>query len=939
MNSAIKTLCKENIKNKSDYRKWAKLNHPDKISNTAKKQEATAKFSNVSSKVKEVFDENDSIDCLNTKKSMNSTYEKQPRKPMSTENVNLKKADCIRNVENWSKIQKHQRFDKKAFDPKQFKKDISYSSPKMGELISTIRELDNKDFEKHGKYFKHFIFSDVKKGGYGAKIIASSLVSVGFNHCFTPSLKIITPKSNKNQETFGVLSSTSIFDTSFTQKHVQNILSMYNKRPDNIHGENMRFIVLDSGFKEGVDLFDVKYVHIFENQKNNADLVQAIGRATRSCGQKGLQFVPNKGWKLHVYQYYLTDLNDNMIFNDYIRYAGIDINMLEISENIQKLAMISAVDRDLNEEINKYQQQVNDQVDVLELEYIGGSDKLLGCNGGKCGKRSTKDIPFSLKQMLQVYKNTYAGKKPKGLNNLSSLQKRKFFCELLQEDPKFCKQVNEMFYSIKKQNKNKTSSDADKQLRLIQNNDVVDDKSSKQLVIKDKQFKNIKSFENYNSLEAFVELENLPFDEFRKRINKIFAAFKYKPIKVENLCETGATNKRIVKYTESQQFVTNYFIPNHFAKGILIWHSVGTGKTCTAISVKSFLFQKSDYSIIWVTRSTLKEDIWKNMYESICDHVIREKFLNGVEESKLRKSMYSRFFPPMSYKQFSNLLEGKNDLHSKLVQFNGTNDILKNTLIIFDEAHKLYSKDLIGIEKPNMSVIEDKIGKSTTCKVMLMTGTPIADDPMEFFKLMNLIIKKNPFPTNFKVFDEEYLDGNNFSKTGAIKFQEKTKGLISYLDRRYDPRQFTQIEFHKKPVTLSVDSFVQDENCKTDAKDQLDNCMSKIKKTEINTDSEMRIINSLINESSELKLELKKARSEKNKVKVEYLVNLISFKKEQMKELKKNIKELKSDNKKNIKSKEQSCKTDYKQSMKQCREDEKRQKSSVYQNVLFEHCK
>ena len=938
MNSAIKTLCNENIKTKSDYRRWSKLNHPDKILNSSKKEEATKKFSNVSTKVKQVFDDKDSIDCLNSKqntKNSMSTPEKQPRKPMSTENINLTKAECIRNIENWSKIQKHQRFDKKSFNPEQFQKDISYSSPKMNELISTIRDLDKKDFEKHGKYFKHFIFSDVKKGGYGAKIIASSLVSVGFNHCFTPSLKIITPKNNKQQETFGVLSSTSIFDTSFTQKHVQNILNMYNKRPDNIHGENMRFIVLDSGFKEGVDLFDVKYVHIFENQKNNADLVQAIGRATRSCGQKGLHFVPNKGWKLHVYQYYLTDLNNNMVFNDYIKFAGIDINMLEISENIQKLAMISAVDRDLNEEINKYQQQVDEQVDALELEYSGGNDKLLGCNGGKCGKRSTKDIPFSLKQLLQAYKK----RKPRGFNKLSSFEKRKFFCELLKTDPNFCKQVNEIFHSIKQKNtKLKKTSDSNKQIVLYKNNDENSNSSEKQLVIKDTQFQNIDLFENYNSLETFVELENLPFDEFRKRINKIFSAFKYKPIKVEILCATGSTNKRIVNFTESQQFVTNYFIPNHFAKGILIWHSVGTGKTCTAISVKSFLFEKSDYSIIWVTRSTLKEDIWKNMYESICDHVIREKFLNGMEESKLRKSMYSRFFPPMSYKQFSNLLEGKNNLYSKLTQLNGTTDILKNTLIIFDEAHKLYSKDLIGIEKPNMSVIEDKIGKSTTCKVMLMTGTPIADDPMEFFKLMNLIIKKNPFPTNFKVFDEEYLDGNNFSKKGAIKFQEKTKGLISYLDRRYDPRQFTQIEFYKKPVTLSVDSFVYDKNCKADAKEKLKECTSEIKNKELNLKDELRLIDSLSNEIEDLKSQLKISRKEKNKVKVEYLVNLINFKKEQIKELKKNIKESKKQNTKNSKLLEQSCKSDYKQSIQKCKDDEKRQKNSLYQNVLFEHC-
>ena len=37
-----------------------------------------------------------------------------------------------------------------------------------------------------------------------------------------------------------------------------------------------------------------------------ADLKQTIGRATRTCGQKGLEFQPNIGWPLYVYNYYLT---------------------------------------------------------------------------------------------------------------------------------------------------------------------------------------------------------------------------------------------------------------------------------------------------------------------------------------------------------------------------------------------------------------------------------------------------------------------------------------------------------------------------------------------------------------------------------------------------------------------------------------------------------
>ena len=86
----------------------------------------------------------------------------------------------------------------------------------------------------------------------------------------------------------------------------KEMLKTFNSRPDNVYGYLVRIIVMDSGFKEGIDLFDIKYVHIFEPQTTSADQKQVIGRGTRTCGQKGLVFHPNKGWPLYVFNYDLT---------------------------------------------------------------------------------------------------------------------------------------------------------------------------------------------------------------------------------------------------------------------------------------------------------------------------------------------------------------------------------------------------------------------------------------------------------------------------------------------------------------------------------------------------------------------------------------------------------------------------------------------------------
>jgi hypothetical protein len=942
VNSRVRELCEENIATRSDFRKWSKSHHPDKVKNV-NKNEKFIKFNNYVSDL--LPTNNDSIDC---EEKTDKTPEKESvNKPTYESDINISKAKCMRSAENWTKIMRHHRFDKPTFNSKLFLEEMKTMSPKMVELIDTIRELDDIDFNNEGKRYKHFIFSDLKQGGYGAKIIASALVANDFNHCFTKSLNIVQPKQNERKETFGVLSSTVIYDKTFSQKHVKNVLRMYNERPTNVYGENMRFIVLDSGFKEGVDLFDVKYVHIFENQRNAASLIQAIGRATRSCGQKGLNFVPNVGWKLHVYQYYLTYADKSKtVFDDYLKFAGVDLNMLTISENIEKVAIETAVDYDLNYNINKYESKVDNN---LELMLVGGNTaskreagflmggtaivpKLIGCNKtDKCGKKSTRNVPFS----IDLFKRAYTGKLPSDYKKWKAKDKRNFFCLKLQKDTVFCETVNRMYIHDKK-GKKIVKETKKKELEKVDPHQIVifDDKTineNKMLVKKTENMLDMK--------EDMKDMEDMTFEEFQNHINKVFREYKYKPLKIENMCEMSGNDDRIVKFTESQNFVTRYFVPQHFAKGLLVWHSVGTGKTCTAISVKSFLFEKMNYSVIWVTRNTLKEDIWKNMYDKICDHVIREKVKKNpkLETASLKKYLSKRFLPPMSYRQFSNMLEGKNDLYRKLKAQNGDDeDILKNTLIIVDEAHKLYSKDLVAMEKPNMDIIEKKIDASDSCKVMLMTGTPIADDPMEFIKLMNLLMKKDKFPTTFKEFKGEFMEGNNYSSKGKKEFQKRTKGLISYLDRRFDPRQFTQPVFHKKAVRMSI-AKSDDGQCLKNAENKFTNCSNNVIVPP--NDS---VLNDLKNEITEIKNEINNLQDDlKKDKKNENLKALIVLKKSNLKFIKTRLtaeKKVSSKAEKESKAAKRECVRDNKKDIKKCTIALKTE-DDFYQNLVLKKCK
>ena len=262
----------------------------------------------------------------------------------------------------------------------------------------------------------------------------------------------------------------------------------------------------------------------------------------------------------------------------------------------------------------------------------------------------------------------------------------------------------------------------------------------------------------------------------------------------------------LITLSPTQGFVSNYYTTTNPLKGMLFWHSVGTGKTCGAIATATSSFEPEGYTILWVTRTTLKNDIWKNMFDQVCHARLRKEIENGTvmpDQQDARMKMLSNAWSirPMSYKQFSNLVSKRNDLYKKLVKKNGEVDPLRKTLLIIDEAHKLYGgADLSSIERPDMNALHAALMRSyeisgpDSARLLLMTATPITSDPMELIKLINLMKPaREQIPSDFGDFAKEYLNEEGlFTAPGESKYLDQIAGHISYLNRENDARQFSQ---------------------------------------------------------------------------------------------------------------------------------------------------
>ena len=176
---------------------------------------------------------------------------------------------------------------------------------------------------------------------------------------------------------------------------------------------------------------------------------------------------------------------------------------------------------------------------------------------------------------------------------------------------------------------------------------------------------------------------------------------------------------------------------------------------------RNFIDKK--YSVIWVSRNSLLKDIQKNL--SVC-----------YEKDKIDKKLLV-----ITYKTFTNLLQNKNKY---------ARDNLSNTLIIIDEAHKLFDGSLSKLEAPNLEILKEAI-KHKTCKVMLMTATPFIQEPMQLIKLLNLIVETK-MSEDFEEFAKEYLESDKvlFSYKGANLFVKNVYKNISYLDMSKDNSKF-----------------------------------------------------------------------------------------------------------------------------------------------------
>lgn len=240
--------------------------------------------------------------------------------------------------------------------------------------------------------------------------------------------------------------------------------------------------------------------------------------------------------------------------------------------------------------------------------------------------------------------------------------------------------------------------------------------------------------------------------------------------------------KNIYCLEPQQRFISNYINPLTQYNSILIYHSVGVGKTLSAISIAENF--KKTYKIMVLIKNKSLELNFTNQLLHVCSNYNNEQLLDAKKD-------INKHYTFITYKMLYNSVIGQEEgifNKNKVVKGNKITNI-NNTVLIIDEVHNIINNNLYN-------AVKKLIDNSKNIKVILLSATPIYDTVYEIFEICNLL--GSNLPIRQKAIDAGLVDKinvknnknnllnindeiNKLTKKGEDVLKKELKGKVSYL--------------------------------------------------------------------------------------------------------------------------------------------------------------
>lgn len=187
-----------------------------------------------------------------------------------------------------------------------------------------------------------FVYSGLVESG--AELFAMCLEEHGYENASGQRLL----KSTSGEVPRGSAGKYVLFTSNVSDSEMKRMIDRVKSR-ENIGGTDIRVIIASPRISEGVDLWNIRQVHVLDYWYNLSKIEQIVGRGIRTCSHKSLPFeYQNCTVYLHTCRF--SDTDRETIDEYWYRYA--EEKAVSIA-NVKKVIMESAMDCPLEEEVNR----------------------------------------------------------------------------------------------------------------------------------------------------------------------------------------------------------------------------------------------------------------------------------------------------------------------------------------------------------------------------------------------------------------------------------------------------------------------------------------------------------------------------------------------------------------------------------------------------------
>ncbi len=295
---------------------------------------------------------------------------------------------------------------------------------------------------------------------------------------------------------------------------------------------------------------------------------------------------------------------------------------------------------------------------------------------------------------------------------------------------------------------------------------------------------------------------------------------------LRNSGETGAEDACATDHfalTPHQVFVKQFM---RSYNGLLLYHGVGTGKTCTAITVAEAMLQQNGGPFrrpaLVIMPKTLKSRFRRQVFDAArvdadtgdslqctgAEYLRMVPDYMSLQKDELQRrvdAVIAERYHLYTFVEFANHVQRMVDAVHQRVSDPEERDarvarqvraFMSDRLVIIDEAHNLKT-DEDSADKIVPPLVELALRHAHNCKLLLLTATPMFDRASEIVWLMNLLLlnDKRPLLDARSLFQsgagDEETDGQDILRPGAAEALAATfRGYVSHVHADDHPMLF-----------------------------------------------------------------------------------------------------------------------------------------------------